>query len=262
MAGNATATPIDLEQLAGRLDGAALAATATPQLPEGAALTPAVAYAVQALVVGKRLARGDTRTGIKMGLTSRAKMEQVNVDEVIFGQLTSGMWREEGAPVARGDFIHPRAEPEIAFLLKKPLEGRVTIPEAVAALEAVAPAVEIIDSRYENFRFALGDVIADNSSSAGYVVGGFHPPHTDIANLGIVLSVNGEARQIGSSAAILGHPLRSLVAAARMVARLGLRLNPGDIVLAGGATAAVPLAAGDHVSTEFQNIGRVQFLVR
>lgn len=254
-------TALDLEALAEKLDQAALKGEATPQFPEGL-LTPASAYAVQTLLVGKRLARGDRRTGIKMGLTSRAKMQQVNVDEVIFGQLTSGMWREEGAPIRHADFVHPRAEPEIAFLLKKPLEGRVTIPEAVAALEAVAPAVEIIDSRYENFKFALGDVIADNSSSAGYVLGGFHKPEAAVGNLGIVMSLNGRARQIGSTAAILGDPLRSLVAAAHMVARIGLRLNPGDLVLAGGATAAEPLKPGDHLCAEFQNLGRVQFGVR
>lgn len=252
---------LDLEAMAEKLDQAALTGKAAPQFPAGL-LTPASAYAVQTLLVGKRLARGDRRTGIKMGLTSRAKMEQVKVDEVIFGQLTSGMWREEGAPIRHADFVHPRAEPEIAFLLKKPLEGPVTLAEAAAALEAVAPAVEIIDSRYENFKFALGDVIADNSSSAGYALGGFFKPETAVGNLGIVMSVNGRARQIGSTAAILGDPLRSLAAASRMVARIGLRLNPGDVVLAGGATAAEPLKPGDHLCAEFQNLGRVQFSVR
>jgi len=139
--------------------------------------------------------------------------------------------------------------------------GDVSPLEALDAVEAIAPALEIIDSRYENFKFALGDVIADNSSSSGFVVGNWQAPSTDVSNLGIILKFDGRPVQMGSTAAILGNPLRSLVAAARMVARWGEKLEPGMIVLAGGATAASPLAAGVHVCGEFQNIGNVEFRV-
>lgn len=251
-----------LEALAIRLDEAASTATATPQLPSDQQIDATSAYAVQRMVVEKRLQRGERLVGIKMGLTSRAKMEQVNVKEVIFGQLTDGMRHEEGGMVPRSAFIHPRAEPEIAYLLKKPLSGSVSPAEALSAVEAVAPAIEIIDSRYENFKFALGDVIADNSSSSGFVLGNWFAPDTDVANLGIVVRCNGHACEVGSTAAILGHPIRSLVAASDMVSRAGLSLNAGDIVLAGGATAAVPVQANDHIAVDFQNLGRVQFVMQ
>jgi 2-oxo-3-hexenedioate decarboxylase len=121
--------------------------------------------------------------------------------------------------------------------------------------------MEIIDSRFENFKFSHIDVVADNSSSSGFVTGPWHKPDMDFSNLGLVLSFNGTARQIGTTAAILGHPLRSLVVAARFAAAAGEPLQAGWIVMAGGATAAEPLVAGDWVETEIQNLGRVAFSV-
>ncbi|MFA5123495.1 2-keto-4-pentenoate hydratase [Zavarzinia sp.] len=215
------------------------------------------AYAIQAMSVRRRLDRGEKRIGVKMGLTSRAKMIQVGVDEVIWGRLTDAMLLEEGASLSKSRYVHPRVEPEVAFLMKKPLSGVVTAVQAMDAVAAVAPAMEIIDSRYENFKFALSDVIADNSSSSGLVIGSWVSAETDIGNLGVVLSVDGTARQIGSTAAILGHPVRSLVAAARMVAQWGERLNAGDIVMAGGITAAHALSVGEYVQTDIEKLGRV-----
>ena len=151
-----------------------------------------------------------------MGLTSRAKMKQVSVDEVVWGRLTDAMRLEEGASLSRRRFVHPRIEPELAFLLKAPLTGEVTAAEAMEAVAAIAPAMEIIDSRYQNFKFALPDVIADNSSSSGFVVGDWSRPDQDFSNLGLVMEVDGRPVEIGSTAAILGDPIRSLVAAARL----------------------------------------------
>ena len=251
-------TPIAL--LAERLDSAAYNATATPQLEDPITLEDA--YAVQHASIARRLARGETRVGIKMGFTSRAKMVQMGVSDLIWGRLTSGMLVEDGGNVSIADYVHPRVEPEIAFLISKPLSGRVTIPQALAAIEAVAPALEIIDSRYENFRFSLTDVVADNSSSSGFVVGPWQRPDTDLSNLGLVMSFDGRPQAFGSSAAILGHPLRSLVSAARVVAEAGEILSPGDIVLAGGATAASALIAGSYVSLEMEALGRCGFHVQ
>ncbi|MFP1644744.1 2-keto-4-pentenoate hydratase [Pontitalea aquivivens] len=250
-----------ISAIAERLDRAITTATATHQQPEAAAFDAETGYAIQAMGIARRAARGERVIGVKMGLTSRAKMEQVGVNEVTWGRLTDAMRREEGGALTRAEFIHPRAEPEIAFILKRPLSGEMSLAEAAAAVEALAPAIEIIDSRYENFRFSLGDVVADNSSSAAFFIGPWAHPETDIANLGIVLSVDGQPREIGSSAAILGHPYRALVAAARMTARAGLTLKAGDIVLAGAATAAVPLAPGMAVMAEVQGLGRVGFRV-
>lgn len=251
-----------LAGLAQIVDEAARTATTIPQLTETLpGLTVDDAYAIQTLSVARRRSRGERRAGFKMGLTSRAKMAQVGVSEVIWGRLTDAMRLVEGGDLHRSRYVHPRVEPEVAYLLKKPLEGEVTAVEALAALEAVAPAVEIIDSRYRDFKFALPDVVADNSSSSGFFVGPWASPSTDVSNLGIVMEVDGRPVQIGSTAAILGDPIRSLLAAARLVTKAGERLEPGDIVLAGGATAAHPLSPGMHVETTFQRLGRVAFSV-
>lgn len=251
----------NLGAIADRLDQAILSATATHQLPDAEQVDAETGYAIQAIGIERRQARGERIVGVKMGLTSRAKMEQVGVDEVTWGRLTDAMRREEGGTLYRADFIHPRAEPEIAFVLGRRLTGEVSMAEAALAVEAIAPAIEIIDSRYENFKFSLGDVVADNSSSAAFYIGALGRPDVDIANLGIVLSVDGAPREIGSTAAILGHPMRALVAAARMTARSGHVLEPGDIVLAGAATAAVPLQPGMRIDAEVQSLGSVRFSV-
>jgi len=130
---------------------------------------------------------------------------------------------------------------------------------AAAAVEAVAPALELIDSRYENFKFSLTDVIADNSSSSALVIGAWADPALDLSNLGLVMEIDGVPQQIGSTAAILGNPLFSLVAAARLVAERGERLEAGDIVMAGGATAAEALSAGNHIRLSVEHLGTVSF---
>jgi 2-oxo-3-hexenedioate decarboxylase len=254
---------IDLNEIAAIVDEAARTGVAITQLSETYPdLDVAAGYAIQHLSSQRRLARGEQRVGTKMGLTSHAKMRQMGVDQVIWGRLTDSMRIDEGGELTLAGRIHPRVEPEVAFIMKKPLAGRVSAGEAMAAVEAVAPAVEIIDSRYRNFKFNLPDVVADNASSSGFVLGVPRPVTTDIANLGIVMRVDGQPVQIGSSAAILGHPVRSLVIAARMVAEAGETLRPGDIVLAGAATEAVALHPGSHVRADIQALGAVAFTVK
>lgn len=252
----------DIQKLAGTVDEAARTARAIAQLSTESKLSLDEAYAVQKASVGLRLARGERRVGLKMGFTSRAKAVQMGVHDLIWGRLTDRMIIEDGGSIDFASYVHPRVEPEIAFLLKAPLEGIVTPAQALTAVEAIAPAMELIDSRYENFKFSLEDVVADNSSSSGFVVGPWHRPDIDFSNLGMVLSFDGRPVQIGSSAAILGHPLRSLVAAARMAARGGERLEAGWIIMAGGATAAEALRPGLFVEAEVQYLGRVAFSVR
>jgi 2-oxo-3-hexenedioate decarboxylase len=252
----------DISALAERIDRAAREAQATAQFAAQAGLDLAGAYAVQAASLQRRLARGERRTGIKMGFTSRAKMAQMGVAEMIWGRLTDGMQLEEGAAISMARFVHPRVEPEVAFLLARPLSGPVTLAEAAAATAAVAPALELIDSRFEDFRFSLEDVVADNASSSGYVIGSWQPPHSAIDNLGLVLTIDGQPRQVGCTAAILGNPWRSLVAAAALSAAAGEPLQAGWVVLAGGATAAEALAPGQHVRCEMQTLGSVEFETR
>lgn len=251
----------DVAALAKVLDGAAMKGRAIAQLSDRRRLTPEDGYAVQAASIARRLARGEKRIGVKMGFTSRAKMAQMGIDDMIWGRLTDGMIVEDGGEISLGGYVHPRAEPEIAFLLKKGLTAPATAAEALAAVEAVAPAIEIIDSRYRNFRFSLADVVADNCSSSGVVVGAWRSPERDLTNLGMILEIDGRPRQIGSSAALLGDPVRSLVAAARLSSAAGEPLQPGWIVMAGGATAAEALSPGDWVRNTVRHLGAAAFSV-
>ena len=251
----------DIAKFAEVVAEAARTASAIPQFTESGPLSVADAYAVQAASIDRRLKRGEKLVGVKMGLTSRAKMKQVNVDEVVWGRLTDAMRLEEGASLSKRRYVHPRIEPELAFLLKAPLTGVVTAAEAMAAVAAIAPAMEIIDSRYQNFKFALPYVIADNSSSSGFVVGDWSRPDQDFSNLGLVMEVDGRPVEIGSTAAILGNPSRSLVAAARLAGTALGRLEAGWIILAGGATAAHSLKVGERVRLTMQNLGSVSIRV-
>ncbi|ABE31798.1 4-oxalocrotonate decarboxylase [Paraburkholderia xenovorans LB400] len=247
------------EEIIIRLDDAARYAHEVPQFDTDNTLNLPDAYEIQRGSIARRLERGERRVGVKMGFTSRAKMVQMGLSDVIWGRLTDAMQLEEGSNVEHSRFVHPRVEPELAFLLKKPLAGNVTGAEALAAVEAIAPALEVIDSRYQNFKFTLPEVIADNASSSGFVVGGWHSPATDFGNLGLVMSLDGRAVQVGSTAALLGDPLRSLVAAARVSAAANEPLEAGWIVLAGGATPAEWIYPGQHISMRMQGLGSVSF---
>lgn len=252
----------DIAALARTLDDAALHARATPQLSNTVELTLDQAYAIQKAGIDRRLSRGERRIGMKMGFTSRAKMEQMKVSDLIWGRLTDAMIAEDGGSISRARFVHPRVEPEVAFLLRKPLAGIVTPLQALDAVEAVAPALEIIDSRYENFRFSTTDVVADNSSSAALTIGRWNARGGPLDNLGLILSIDGRSVAFGSTAAILGDPLRSLVSAARLAAQSGETLEAGHVVMAGGATAAFELKPGMHVQLEVERLGRTSFTVR
>ncbi|KAF1004121.1 MAG: 4-oxalocrotonate decarboxylase [Pseudomonas sp.] len=252
---------INIQEFAARLDDAARNATAIEQIDAESEMSLEQAYAIQATSIQRRVSRGEQRLGVKMGFTSRAKMIQMGIDDVIWGRLTSGMRIEEGSSIKLTNYIHPRIEPELAFLLKKPLVGNVSAAEALAAVEAVAPALEIIDSRYRNFKFSLPDVIADNASSTGFVVGAWNKPGINLDNLGMVMSFNGCPQHMGSSAAILGNPLRALVAAARLAAEADEPLQAGSIVLAGAATPAEWMLPGTYVRLDVQHLGSIGFHV-
>ncbi|MEV7278666.1 fumarylacetoacetate hydrolase family protein [Streptomyces sp. NPDC093111] len=234
--------------LAEALDGAAR--DGRPLAGGGSGLTDtAEAYAVQGALVARRLARGERLTGFKLGFTSVAKMRQMGVSDLIHGRLTDRMEVPDGGRLDVSGLIHPRVEPEVAFLL-----GDRLVPggDPMAAVAAVAPALEVIDSRYDGFRFSLPEVIADNTSAAHYAVGAWRAPR-ELGGLGVLLELDGRTVETGSTAAILGHPLRALAAAAR----LGGPLEPGTVILAGAATAAVPLPPGTYVRATVAGLGTV-----
>ncbi|MBN3727441.1 2-keto-4-pentenoate hydratase [Burkholderia sp. Ac-20379] len=251
-----------ITDIASLLDDAAREAREIAQFDTDNRLSLDDAYRIQAASIERRLARGERRVGVKMGFTSRAKMVQMGLSDVIWGRLTSAMQIEEGTAIDFSRFVHPRVEPEIAFVLKHALDGDVTGPQALAAVEAVAPALEIIDSRYRDFKFTLPEVIADNASSSGFVIGAWRDPKADFGNLGLTLNIDGRVAQVGSTAALLGHPLRSLVAAARLSAQAGEPLQAGWIVMAGGATPAEWIAPGQYVLVEMEQLGSAGFHVK
>ena len=248
-----------LLELAKRLDQAANTASAIEQLSNETQLDLTQAYEIQKLSIEQRLARGEQLVGIKMGFTSRAKMEQMGVDDLIWGRLTNTMIIEQNQAIDLDNYVHPRAEPEIAFRLNCDLAGEISFEQAVKAIEAIAPAIEVIDSRYQNFKFSLADVIADNCSSTGFIVGPWQSPNIDISNLHMKLGINNETAMSGPSSEILEHPINSLIEAARIVAEYGESLKAGQIVLAGAATAAVALERGQTVSVEVENLGGCSF---
>ena len=251
-----------IQEYATLLDNAARNAQEVEQFDTDKRLSLADAYEIQSESIKKRVARGEARVGVKMGFTSRAKMIQMGLSDVIWGRLTAGMQIEEGTAIEFSRFVHPRVEPEIAFVLKRPLSGNVTGPEALAAVEAIAPALEIIDSRFKDFKFTLPEVIADNASSSGFVIGNWQDPSQDFGNLGLTLNIDGRAVQIGSTAALLGNPLRSLVAAARLSAAAGEPLQAGWIVMAGGATPAEWIKPGQYISVDMEGLGSAGFHVK
>lgn len=252
----------ELDQVAEIVDTAAVSATAIAQLSlSGHELTLDEAYEVQKRSIARRISRGERLVGVKMGFTSRAKMKQMGLNEVIWGRLTDAMQVADGGAITFAKYVHPRVEPEIAFRLKHPLAGRVSEAEAWAAVDAVAPALEIIDSRYRNFKFNLADVVADNSSSSSFVLGPWHAPDVDIGNLEMVMQFDGQPVQKGVSSAILGHPIRSLMEAARLASAGGVQLMAGSIIMAGGATAAEALRPGVSVRLAVEKLGQVAFSV-
>jgi 2-oxo-3-hexenedioate decarboxylase len=246
--------------LAQTVDEAARTATPIAQLTDGHPdLTLEQAYDVQRASIARRIERGESLVGLKMGLTSKAKMEQVGVHEPIYGHLTSSMQRSSGDELRMSEQIHPRLEPEIAFVLGDDLTGPTTAEAALRAVDSVCAALECIDSRYQDFQFTLEDVVADNASSTRFFLGETlaRPDEIDLGNLGMVLSIDGEVAATGSSSAILEHPARSLAALANMLADRGESLRAGQVVLAGGATKAFHVHAGQHVHLEVDGLGTV-----
>jgi 2-oxo-3-hexenedioate decarboxylase len=158
--------------------------------------------------------------------------------------------------------IHPKVEAEIAFVLKDDLVGPgCHIGDVLAATDFVMPAVEVIDSRYKDFKFDLKSVIADNSSSSRYVTGGQarSVDGLDLKTLGVVMEINGEIVQLGAGAAVLGHPATSIAMLANMMGERGEVLKAGTYILSGAITAAVSVNKGDNVTVKFQHLGTVSF---
>lgn len=224
------------------------------------ALDVGTAYAAQDAALAGRLARGEQLTGVKLGVTSRAKQKQVGVDRPSTAWLTDTMALRAGAPVPRARLVQPRAEPEIAFVMGKRLAGPgVTAASALSAVAHVVAAIEIIDSRFSGYQFSMADAIADNNSSGLYVTGSVirRPDELDLALEACLLEVDGEVVDSATGAAVYGNPAEALAFAANTLAERGRAIEPGWIVLTGGMTDAVPIRPGARIAAHFTNLGSI-----
>ncbi|MEZ4886295.1 MAG: fumarylacetoacetate hydrolase family protein [Chitinophagales bacterium] len=248
-------------QLAEILDTAAHQAIPVPQLSLSHTLNIEEAYAVQSISIARRYIRGERRVGLKLGFTSKAKMEQMGVHDMIWGRLTNQMQYKNSSELPIKSFIHPRAEPEIAFRVSQTFDKSLTLDNALQYIDGIAVAIEVIDSRYKNFKFSLEDVVADNCSSAAFTIGEWQQIDTNIRGIAMSLIIDGETVEVGNSDAILGNPLESLVNAARLALQNGEILKAGDIILAGAATPAVFLKRGQTVLAIAEGLGEVSLKI-
>jgi 2-oxo-3-hexenedioate decarboxylase len=233
----------------------------SPFTDEHPELDEATAYDAQWAGIEARLAAGEGLAGAKLGLTSRVKQQVMKVDSPLYGWVTGGMLRPYGEPVDLTAFIQPRVEPEIAFRLGRDLATPATVTSVLAATESVCAAVDVLDSRYENFRFRLPDVIADNASAGAFLLGPSAVPPADLEDLrllGCVLRANGEVVATAAGAATMGHPAAAVAWLANRLAARGQTLRAGMLVFSGGLTEPVPLQLGTAVTAELEGLGTIE----
>lgn len=227
-------------------------------------LTPEDAYAIQNRNIQRRMDAGARRIGRKVGLTSLAVQRQLGVDQPDFGSLLNTMLLGPGEPLALGELIQARAEAEIAFVLGADLTDGPILPMHVAnATDCVLPAIEIIDSRIADWKITFADTVADNASSARFVLGD-RPAFPDFEQMelaGMALWRNGSLVSSGAGAACLGHPLRAVAWLANTLLAFGEPLREGDIVLSGALGPVTPMAAGDHLEAAISGIGRLSLRI-
>lgn len=250
-----------IEQLAAHLEGAELEARDVTKITDD---FPAMdwddAYAVQDEIRRRKEARGQRTVGLKAGLTSFAKMKQMGVDSPVFGFVSDYMSRPDGSEIKTSDLIHPKVEAEICVVTKAPLRGPgCHIGQVLAAVDFVLPAVEVIDSRYRDFKFDLKSVVADNTSASRFVAGTRmrSVDELDLRTLGVVMEKNGQIVSMAAGAAVLGHPLAAVAMLASHLGARGQELPAGTFVMTGGVTEAIAVQAGDHVCVRFQDLGTV-----
>ena len=250
-----------IEKLAEHLENAELQAYEVTKITDDYPnMTFTDATDVQWEIRRRKMSRGHKMVGMKMGLTSWAKMKQMGVEMPCYGFLADYFSLPDGAQVPFDELIHPKVEAEIAFVTNKELSGKnLTVEEVLAATELVVPAVEIIDSRYKDFKFDLTSVQADNSSSTRFVVGSHaaKPEDFDWSTIGVVMQKNGEIIELGAGAAVLDHPAASVAMLATMLAERDEVIPAGTFIMTGGITAAVLVERGDSIVVRYQGLGTV-----
>jgi 2-keto-4-pentenoate hydratase len=218
------------------------------------------AYEIALLNIRERVARGVEVLGHKVGLSSEAMQKMMGVDEPDYGHLLADMALREDSPVDTSRYCYPRVEVEVGFVLGQALPGEsCTEEDVLAATEYVAPAIELIDSRITDWQIGLVDTIADNASSAGFVLGQerVRPRDIDLLAIDVTLTRNGEKVAEGRSDAVLGNPVTAVAWLARKVAGFGVRLEAGHVILPGSCTRAIDVRPGDDFHAEFEGLGTV-----
>lgn len=208
--------------------------------------------------MARRLESGERVIGKKIGVTSQVVMDMLGVNQPDFGYLTSTMVYNEGESVALSSMIQPKAEGEIAFVLKKDLMGPgLSNADVLAATEGVMACFEIVDSRIENWKIKIQDTVADNASCGVIVLGDrmVNPREVDLTTCGMVLERNGEIVGTGAGAAAMGSPVNAVVWLANTLGRLGIPLKAGEVILSGSLAAMIPVAKGDHFRVSIGGIG-------
>lgn len=216
------------------------------------------AYNIQLAGVRMKVQQGRRIVGKKIGLTSKAMQDLLGVIEPDYGHLLDNMLLLEGEPCRREELIWPRVEGELAFVLNNTLKGPgVTIADVFRATEGIMPAIEIVDSRIRDWKIKLADTVADNGSSARFVLGSRLLPvkDLDLRLIGMVLEKNGEVIGTGAGAAVWGHPAAAIAWLANKLGAFGIPLEAGEVVLSGAITAAVDATAGDVFTVSFQGLG-------
>jgi 2-keto-4-pentenoate hydratase len=228
-----------------------------------AGLTVSDAYEIQLVNVRRRTARGAVIRGHKVGLSSRAMQQMMNVDEPDYGHLLSDMFVAENTAIPTAMLCAPRVEVEIGFVLREclPAPG-CTVADVLRCTAFVCPALEIIDSRIRDWNLTLVDTIADNASSGLVVLGGRATPvdRLDLRTIGAALRINGALVATGATGAVLGNPVTAVAWLANKVAQFGVRLDAGNIILPGSCTRAFDVAAGQTVRADFDELGAVSAL--
>jgi 2-keto-4-pentenoate hydratase len=217
------------------------------------------AYEIQLINIRRRLAAGGVVHGHKVGLSSEAMQQMMGVDEPDYGHLLADMALRPDEPVPVDRYCYPRVEVETGFVLGADLPGEdCTEADVLAATERVVPAIELIDSRIADWRIRLADTIADNASSAGYVIGeGVAPGGLDLTAIEATLHRDGEFVVAGRSDAVLGDPVVAVAWLARKVASFGVRLHAGHVILPGSCTRAIDVARGQTFTADFTELGSV-----
>lgn len=216
------------------------------------------AYHIQQRMIARRLEQGEQVVGKKIGVTSAAVMNLLGVGQPDFGYMLDGMIYNEGESIPIDSLIQPKAEGEIAFMMKRDLMGPgVTAADVLAATEGVMACFEIVDSRIRDWKIKIQDTVADNASCGVFVLGDrlVDPRDVDLATCGMVLEKNGEIACTGAGAATLGNPVNAMVWLANTLGSLGIPLKAGEVVLSGSLGPMIPVKAGDNLRVSIGGIG-------